>query len=469
MKQIIVLSLIGFILVAANVNHEIKVSTADDGLDSVRCSCFTAQAGVNPPTSVATFKLLVFPNDTFVTIPDTGNVKVQCLWYFTGETGYRLSSEIVPENVWPSPTFPANFADLSITSGTGRVAVGTNFDKAGYALAAGQFTKIKDTLNEALDNDTTLLAFLRLAASGAGGGEVWTRPEVDSIIARMLALRDSAAQIHAEVVNVDGKVPLTPSDTASLVVNIANQVHNEDTIGHLAALGDPGKMPYHYSRTGAGGGGGSGCGDSLGYTRTLVLIDTSAVPDVVLNGIDIYFNNQPQSGEPYRITTNNLGRGSLGLNAGNWVRLHTDARYLPDTDSFTVAGAGIDTMRLCEVVLVDTDTLTTTVIFYIKKPNGTPNDSAHITIELFPYNQDTMLYINNVIIDASYAEWPLRGNSSGIASTHLYGNALFLNDSSYYQATVRNRFNAKIIDAYKFRVPVSDSVVYAHLLPRWKE
>jgi hypothetical protein len=118
---------------------------------------------------------------------------------------------------------------------------------------------------------------------------------------------------------------------------------------------------------------------------------------------------------------------------------------------------------------VDADTLTTTVVFYIKKPNGTPNDSAKITIELLPFDEDSILYINNTIIAASYAQWPLRGDVNGIATEHLYGNALFTNDSSYYRATVRNRFSDKILEIYNFRVPVSDSVNYAHLLPRWKD
>jgi len=402
-----------------------------------------------------------------------------------------VHAEVGNLNGWSPPTFPTNFSLFSI-DGSGRVTVASNADKSGYSLsqsfptnfsdlaitastgrttaqlAPGEYTEIKDTLDQTLDNDTTLVAFLRLAVEGGSGGEVWLRPEVDTLIARLLAIRDSINLIHAEVVNVDGVVPLTPSDTGALAANITNRMHDADTVGHQDNLGDPSKMAYYYSRIGAGGGGGSSCGDSLGYTRTIVVIDTSAAPDEVVPQMAIYFNNQAQSADPYMVTTDNLGRAALGLNAGNWVRLHADPRYLPETDSFTVSGVGVDTMRFCAAIVVDSDTLTSTVAFLLKKPDGTANDSLAVTVELLAAHPDSLLRINNSLIAASFEQMRFRGDANGLALVNLYPNQLFTNDSSCYRATIKNRFNDKIVEVQKFRVPVSDSVVYYQNLPRWK-
>lgn len=312
--------------------------------------------------------------------------------------------------------------------------------------------------NDSLDNDTDLVTFLRLAAAGGAGSEVWLRPEVDSIIARALAIRDSLHAIHLDVEaitpGVADEVWLRPEVDTLLARSIA--IRDSVHAVHIAVTA--------IECTG----GGSTCGDSLGYTRTVVVIDTSAAPDVVVNQFAVFFNNISQSGTPYKVTTYNTGSASIGLNAGTWVRLHTDPRFRPETDTFTVAGAGTDTMRLCAAVLVDSDTLTTTVAFYLRKPDGTPNDSAKIVIELVRIHADSVLRINNTVIASSYEQMQIRGDANGRALIPLYPNVLFTNDSTFYRATTRNRYNDRILEVFKFRVPVSDTVNYIHLLPRWK-
>lgn len=78
-------------------------------------------------------------------------------------------------DVWSAgPTFPTNFADLAIAVTTGRVSVGTSYDKTDYGLADGGITAAK------------------IAASALDGKGDWTTTsDLDSLMA--MAARTTAA------------------------------------------------------------------------------------------------------------------------------------------------------------------------------------------------------------------------------------------------------------------------------------
>lgn len=88
---------------------------------------------------------------------------------------------------WANIEGPTTTVSLSGTT-VGTVTAAT--------LAAGQMTNIKDTINLKLDDDTTLVAFLRLAA--AGGTDTWNNTQRDSVLG---ALSDAAKRLFAAQVS----------------------------------------------------------------------------------------------------------------------------------------------------------------------------------------------------------------------------------------------------------------------------
>lgn len=220
-------------------------------------------------------------------------------------------------------------------------------------------------------------------------------------------------------------------------------------------------------------------GGAGGYSYTINFRDTSTTPDENVNRVSVRVNNVAQSGTVREVLTDIYGEAVFNLDSGSYVCFTTDAYFKQNIDTFTVSDTGTYLFRNASLVVVDDDTLTTTVDMLIRKPNGTANDSARVNIELISYN-DSMLYINDVTVAATYKQFELRANTAGLALFNLYPNVLFEDsvlvdttmvprDSTYYRATVRNKTGDNIVDQFYFRVPVSDSVNHINLLSRWRE
>jgi hypothetical protein len=273
--------------------------------------------------------------------------------------------------------------------------------------------------NTTLDNDTSLVTFLRAAASGG-------------------------------VATVDSAI-------------VARAVWNTPQSGHTVAGTFGSYLDAKVSTI-------SGASGSGAYTIYTVVLDTSAAPDTVIPSIILYVNNQAQNTTPYWSVTNNNGRAAHNLDAGDWVRFVADPRFGTELDSFTVAAAGTDTLFLYRQLLEDSDTLTTTIAWQINKPNGTFYDSAYVELELVSV-KDSMLRVNNsIVISNNNRKVTVRADNAGLATAHLYPNdTSILNDSTFYRVTILDKKRSIIVDRYRCTVPISDTTIYAPNLTRWSD
>jgi len=73
-------------------------------------------------------------------------------------------------------SFPANFADLTITATTGQVTVGTNNDKTGYSISGTKTTL--DSLNDIAATDVWSAGTRTLTSGGYSG---LTADDIDAI------------------------------------------------------------------------------------------------------------------------------------------------------------------------------------------------------------------------------------------------------------------------------------------------
>lgn len=246
----------------------------------------------------------------------------------------------------------------------------------------------------------------------------------------------------------------------------ADQIWDEVQAGHVIV----GTFGYYLNAQISGISGGAGTG---AYSYTVRLVDTSATPDAVVDGVHLRVANVTQTGFVRDVKTDVFGNATYNLDAGQWVVFTTDSRFAFNLDTFTVSAIGTYVFNNAAAVLIDADTLTTTVAFVMQRPDGTANDSAIVNIELKAKHPDSLLRVNDNIVAATYRQFLLRADSNGRVLVNLYGNSLFTNDSTYYRATVKNRFNDQIIQDFKFRVPIvgspaADTVHYINNLPRWK-
>ena len=111
-------------------------------------------------TSVKFDGSTAFPQsgDVFAKMPSTGRVVTDA--NLTGTIIGHITSIFnkLPIGFITSdsnePTWPANFADLAITSSTGRISVGTNYDKTGYSISGTKQTL--DALNDLSVSDVNI-------------------------------------------------------------------------------------------------------------------------------------------------------------------------------------------------------------------------------------------------------------------------------------------------------------------------
>ncbi len=150
---------------------------------------------------------------------------------------------------------PANFADLAVTAGTGKVTVGTNGDKTGYSISG-----TKTTLDALNDTSTAQV-----------------NAEVDTALNTAIPGAPTADSINERVKAIDDKLPtgtLSDFNEASDKVTLAAVTHTGATVptvttltGHTPQTGD------NYARLGAP------AGASVSADVAAVKVDTAAVLD----------------------------------------------------------------------------------------------------------------------------------------------------------------------------------------------
>ncbi len=196
------------------------------------------------------------------------------------------------------------------------------------------------------------------------------------------------------------------------------------------------------------------------FSVVWVLIDSSATPDTTLRAAPLYINNVAQTSQPLFQLTDNDGEASFNLDAADWVIFTTEPGYSNNIDTFTVSGAGTDTLFVYR-----TAGSLTQVAFDLREANGSFLSGAFVRAELVSVN-DSLLYdgtdyiFNDQVIEQE-------ANSSGLALIDMYANSTLTNDSSFWEISIYNKRRGGRKQEYRMRVPVADTVVYPQFLTRW--
>jgi len=154
------------------------LATTDGKIDSILEDTGTTIPGIFDDIKGSTFNTLT---DSLEAIRNRGDAA----WITA--TGF---STLTAQNVWEYATraltdksgfsltqsFPANFADLTITATTGQVTVGTNNDKTGYSISGTKTTL--DSLNDIAATDVWSAGTRTLTSGGYSG---LTADDIDAI------------------------------------------------------------------------------------------------------------------------------------------------------------------------------------------------------------------------------------------------------------------------------------------------
>lgn len=196
------------------------------------------------------------------------------------------------------------------------------------------------------------------------------------------------------------------------------------------------------------------------FSVTWVLIDTSATPDTTVRSAPLYINNVAQSSTPLFQLTDNNGEASFNLDAGDWVVFTTEPGLSNNVDTFTVTGAGTDTLFVYSTV-----GSLTTVAFDLREATGGFLSGAKVRVSLESVNDSLLSDGNNFVYTPLVIEE--EANSSGQALVSMYPNSIFTNDSTFWNVTIYNNRRSNRKQTFRVRVPVSDSVVYVQHLTTW--
>jgi len=196
------------------------------------------------------------------------------------------------------------------------------------------------------------------------------------------------------------------------------------------------------------------------FSIVWVLIDSSASPDTTLRAAPLYINNVAQSSQPLFQLTDNDGEASFNLDADDWVIFTTEPGYSNNIDTFTVTGAGTDTLFVFR-----TAGSLTQVAFDLREANGSFLSGAFVRVELVSVNDSLLSDGTDYIFTPVVSE--TEANSSGLAIVDMYPNSIFTNDSTFWEITIYNRRRGGRKQEYRMRVSVSDTVVYPQFLTRW--
>lgn len=83
------------------------------------------------------------------------------------------------------------------------------------------------------------------------------------------------------------------------------------------------------------------------YSCSLIVLDTSKTPDVVVPGMKVTQQNQAEDATPNTLTTNSNGLTVFGLDNGDYRYLATGGMYVFGTTDFTVADAARKDTLMC--------------------------------------------------------------------------------------------------------------------------
>jgi len=353
------------------------------------------------------------------------------------------------------------------------------------------------SFNESLDDDTTLVSFLRLAA--AGGSSLTAAEIMDSLL--NLGVSDTTdASLWSylvrtvDAINSNAFDPTTDSvllaNLAQIAIQVSDSTLNDSTSYQGAASGLTAaaaaaatvdsilaivaadtsastvfaQIVRNLDAPISGVSAPNGDGD---YTYQIVVIDSTGGADTVLAGVFVTVNNQAQSAQPYVDATDENGTAVFNLNAGDYVALFGAPAFAATVDSFTVTTAATDT------IYTYTDAGgRVTVAFRVSDWSGTRYAGARIKIDLVSEN-DSILYAGDTLMGYADAFAVVDTcDAFGHVGVNLYANAAFTNDSTYYAVKILTSSGGKLYprgtSAEYFRVPASDSVVNYQSITRWR-
>ncbi len=348
----------------------------------------------------------------------------------------------------------------AVGSVTGSVTVGTNNDKTGYALSSGDKNTLTDLIwDEAQSGHGTVGTFgynvdARISTVGTGG---FSTTERDSVLK---ALHDAA--IHTKswgsssvrgltagtilastfgLGAIDGNAIGPNAFGASEAdASLIDEFWDEAQSGHSTAGTFGLYLDSRVSLVSGGGGGGS-CGTGA-YTVSWRLLDTSQIPDLSVSGVNMYVNNLAQNGTIYQDEIDPAtGLAQFNLNAGTWVIFHTDARYKTKLDTFTVAGALIDTQ------MTYLDKGSRTVVYGTLQGAANNIAYAQARVQLLPIVAGEELRINDTLYGQTLSYDTT--DALGQFSIALYRNdqtttPSAATDSSFYRWSFYDRANRPI-------------------------
>lgn len=370
------------------------------------------------------------------------------------------------------------------------------------SITAADIAMIADTLFNRLVSDTVtgtyLSTLLSLSASGGSGGATATEI-MDSLFNRMVSDTTTGtflSELYRSLINVrdsifvydtrfdsllnaiaDANKPnfmatttglLSTLDISTIASQTADSVLEDSsayqgsasglTAEEIASTVNDTLTAQHPGNWAATGSSGSGA-----YTFTVTVVDTGATADSVVPGAMVFVNNVDQDMTPYQVITDNNGEATFNLDAGTWVKFTTEPGFPSVLDTFAVSATGADSL----FVYRDAGTMTT-VAFQIDKPNSYPYASAKISIDLVSVNDSSLLWVNDTVLAAaSYQDLEVMTSNNGLASINLHANSSISNDSTYYKVLIRDNRSRRIIDQFRFNVPVSDTTVWIQYLTRW--
>jgi len=261
----------------------------------------------------------------------------------------------------------------------------------------------------------------------------------------------NVAEVAAE--NADSIGSITASvDTSS----IADAVWNRAKSGHTTS----GTFGYNLDVPVSSIAGLSGSG---AYTYNIVVVDSGATVDSVIPTAIVFVNNHAQNMTPYQANTSNTGLSSFNLDAGNWVMFTTEPGFAVNLDSFTVSGTATDTL----FVYTDPGSKTT-IAWDLTKATATKYAGAKVYINMVSEN-DSLLSVGDTLMGAAATfDIVLTASALGQVSAGLYPNSTFANDSTWYQAIIRDSGGRMIVKKLNFRVPDTSVVMRYQDLTRWK-
>lgn len=364
-------------------------------------------------------------------------------------------AEVINIDGWKPSTDPV----ASVSGAVGSVTGNVGGNVAGSVGSVTESVKVDMSIfNAALDDDSTLLIFLRAAASGGSAtitdanikaimDSLFNRNPGDTISGKYLAVLFRLVKI---IDSIDAKIS-TAGSTAN--ISAADMGHIVDSFFNR---GVSDTIANSYLAKLLRISGISGRGD---YTRYIVVID-SAGTDSVIIGTSIWANNLAQNSVPFLGITDPTGKATVQLDAGSWVILFNYPGYMTVMDTIVVAAGGTDT-----IWTYNSGNGRTTIYGDIMKPNGSPIAYGIAEFQLISEPDTSFLEWNDTILTTRlfYDTADVQGHFS----VELYNNS-DISDSSYYRVIFKDRTGAYLErQPWYFIVPDSSAAKWVNCT-KWR-